>query len=98
MIEKELSSQLTHEVIPVFGSPVFDTGLEADMSHLNGKLGDVRDLNYENPDFFWIHFEDDTIEPTFIKRRTSVVSLSYLTKSSLHNQLGMSPFVAVVAI
>ncbi|KAL7553639.1 hypothetical protein ACHAWF_016944 [Thalassiosira exigua] len=58
------------QVVPRFSSPVFVRGLEDELSHMNGKIGDARGVNFDDPYYYlWVHFEDENLEPTSIHKK-----------------------------
>jgi len=64
--EGETTTFATKDVIPIPGTPVICHGLEK-VSHLNGKLGDVRSWDEEKTDRYEVHFEDKGLKPCSVK-------------------------------
>ena len=67
--EKKVMTVESKDVIPMRGTPVVVHSLPVgSMSHLNGKIGDIRAYSEDEDDRTCeIHFEEEGLDPAFVK-------------------------------
>ena len=66
--EEETFTVATKDIRPDLGTPVICHGFGDSLSHLNGKIGDLRSWDEETDDLYYdIHFEEKDLEPRFVE-------------------------------